>query len=52
MNRRQPGEAVLRSGLASKEATARAINMPPDSDVADPGARNEGPVWEGRPLLH
>jgi hypothetical protein len=29
MNKRQPGEAVLRGGLASEEASARAINAQP-----------------------
>jgi hypothetical protein len=29
MNKRQPGELVLRGGLASEEATARAINAVP-----------------------
>jgi hypothetical protein len=29
MNKRQPGEAVLRGGLATEEATARAINAEP-----------------------
>jgi hypothetical protein len=29
MNKRLPGEAMLRGGLASEEATARAINAEP-----------------------
>jgi hypothetical protein len=29
MNKRRPGEAVLRGGLASEEAAARAINAQP-----------------------
>jgi hypothetical protein len=29
MNKRRPGEAVLRGGLASEEAAARAINAEP-----------------------
>jgi hypothetical protein len=29
MNKRRPGEPVLRGGLASEEATARAINAEP-----------------------
>ena len=29
MNKRRPGEAVLRGGLAGEEATARAINAEP-----------------------
>jgi hypothetical protein len=29
MNKRLPGEAVLRDGLASEEATTRAINAEP-----------------------
>jgi hypothetical protein len=29
MNKRRPGEAVLRGGLAREEATARAINAEP-----------------------
>jgi hypothetical protein len=29
MNKQQPGEAVLRGGLASEEANARAINAEP-----------------------
>jgi hypothetical protein len=29
MNKRQPGEAVLRGGLAGEEAAARAVNAEP-----------------------